>query len=412
MHQCQTSMWKEEPIVKALGVNMATITIRCGANNSIAGASEKMYLLHRTIHRCISRLVPIHAEHVNCFGRTFLPVNLRTEQLYLMTKGRLNNRLNRKDTLRMDLPRHSHMLMRRNGCQKPRRKEEEDEWRNFDFVDPDIGYEDPLDQRIGFAEHPPVRRPSDYRASRRPVQFDAEPFDEDEYADEEEYEDERAARRHKAKKRKLTRRRLLWGLGLGAVAAGGVAAYELAPKLPQALEGVGTNIEKQLQDAYSKGIAAGEEAVRKEFLNALDDMEGISLQAAIGSARLTRLAYDAFVSPLVTLAATITGDFLSIILNALITGRGWLSRIGQDNDTLAAIQTVLETWKQKVTELPMELQSITDADLDGAQSYLRALQRKIQQEQAKLNSAATPTTTSSAAHPSTPTTKPSGTRGH
>jgi hypothetical protein len=287
--------------------------------------------------------------------------------------------------------------------------EEEDEWRNFDFADPEIGYEDPLDQRFGFAEHPPVRRPVDYRASRRQARPIPEPFDEDEYAEEEEYEDERASKRHNAKKRKVSRRRLLWGLGLGAVAAGGVAAYELAPRIPQALEGVGTNIEKQLQDAYSKGIAAGEEAVRKEFLNALDDMEGISLQAAIGSARLTRLAYDAFVSPLVTLAATITGDFLSIILNALITGRGWLSRIGQDNDTLAAIQTVLETWKQKVTELPMELQSITDADLDGAQSYLRALQRKIQVEQAKLNSAATPATTPATAQTPTPKAKPSAT---
>jgi hypothetical protein len=292
--------------------------------------------------------------------------------------------------------------------------EEEDGWRDFDFVDPDIGYEDPLDQRVGFAEHPPVGRPPEYRASRRPqpVQPEYEAFDEDEYADEEEYEDKRASKRRKAKKRKVTRRRLLWGLGLGAVAVGGVAAYELAPKIPSALEGVGTNIEKELQAAYSKGIAAGEEAVRKEFLNALDDMEGVSLQAAIASARLTRLAYDAFVSPLVTLAATITGDFLSIILNALIAGRGWLSRIGQDNDTLAAIQSVLEAWKQKVTELPMELQSITDADLDGAQSYLRALQRKIQVEQAKLNSSATPTTTATATPTATSTAKPSSTPGH
>jgi hypothetical protein len=291
---------------------------------------------------------------------------------------------------------------------------EEDQWRDFDFEDPDIGYEDPLDQRVGFAEYPPLRRSADYRESKRSVQPEPEIFDEDEYEDEEADEDERLSKRRKAKKRKVTRRRLVWGLGLGVVAAGGVTAYELAPKIPKALEGVGTNIEKDLQDAYNRGIAAGEEAVRKEFLNALDDMEGVSLQAAIASARLTRLAYDAFVSPLVTLAATITGDFLSIILNALITARGWLARIGQDNTTLAAIQTVLQTWKQKVTELPMELQSITDADLDGAQSYLRALQRKIQEEQAKLNSpsTSTPTTTSTISHSSTPAAKPSSTPGH
>jgi hypothetical protein len=59
--------------------------------------------------------------------------------------------------------------------------------------------------------------------------------------------------------------------------------------------------------------------------------------------------------------------------------------------------------------MPKQIQSITDADLDGAQSYLHALQIKIQQEQAKINAAqstATPTTTT----PTTP--KPTATKTH
>ena len=275
--------------------------------------------------------------------------------------------------------------------------EEADEWNDFDPVDPDIGYEDPFDQREVNAQNPPLRSPAPRRRiiTRRlpeprydyPEEYDE--YEEDEYVDEPE---ERPARprprsrprpRRKSKKGGLTRRKLL--VGAGVVAVGGLAAYELGPKIPQALHDAGTNIEHQIEDAYNKGLAAGAEAVRKEFIATLTNMEGISLTGASNAARLTRLAYDAFVSPVVNLAATVTGDFLNITLRTLIQGRGWLARINQDNDTLAALQTVLETWSKRVKEVPKEWQTIADSDLDAAQAYLRALQRKIQEEQAKVN---------------------------
>jgi len=284
--------------------------------------------------------------------------------------------------------------------------EEEGEWDEFDFVDPDVGYEDPLERRLAYPQAPSQkspaprvsttarRMPEDYqrgsRRSRRPE------YDDDEYGDEE----EEVPVRRRAKKRGLTRRKLL--LGLGAVAVGGVAAYELGPKIPGAINNVGTNIEHEIQDAYNRGLAAGAEAVRKEFITALDSLEGVSLQAAMAAAKLTRVAYDAFVSPLVTLAATVTGDFLNVTLQALGIARGFLAKFNQDNETLAALQTVLQNWVKQAHELPKQLQSITDADLDGAQAYLRALQRKIQDEQAKLNSQSTPTPAPK------PTTKPKG----
>ena len=164
-----------------------------------------------------------------------------------------------------------------------------------------------------------------------------------------------------------------------------MAAIELGPKLPQALQNASSNIEHQLQEEFNKGVAAGAEQVRKEFLTALDSVEGVSLDAAMEAAKLTRTAYDVFVSPLVTLAATVTGDFLSITLRAVQTARSWLGRIYQDNATLNALQTVLETWVKQVNSMPKQLQTITDTDLDGAQAYLRGLQHTLQQEQAKLN---------------------------
>ncbi len=76
---------------------------------------------------------------------------------------------------------------------------------------------------------------------------------------------------------------------------------------------------------------------------------------------------------------------------ALKNSRGFLAKFNQDNDTLAALQTVLETWIKQVHEVPKEIQSITASDLDGAQSYLRGLQHKLDEEKAKLNGQPTPT---------------------
>ncbi len=286
-----------------------------------------------------------------------------------------------------------------------------DEWNEFDFVDPDIGYEDPLDRRLGHAQAPAIKSlaPRSPASTRRlPERRREDPAEYDEYEDDEYIEDdERPARRtrRKSQKRGLTRRKMLVGLGVAAV--GGVAAYELGPKIPQALHDAGTNIEHQIEDAYNKGLAAGAEAVRKEFVTTLSNLEGVSLAGAINAAKVTRYAYDAFVSPLITLAATVTGDFLNVTLRALIQGRGWLARINQDNDTLAALQTVLEHWVKQVNEVPKEWQTIADTDLDAAQSYLRALQRKIHDEQAKLNTEATATARTPTAAP-----KATGTPNH
>ena len=201
----------------------------------------------------------------------------------------------------------------------------------LDYIDPDLGYdydyidedEDPLAYRLPYSEVARGKRRSE------PLEYDEE-------------EQEEVVKPSKKKKKGVSRRKMLL---IGAAAAGtAVAGYELLPKVPHALEQAGTNIEHQIQEAFNNGMAAGEEAVRKEFINALDTMEGVSLDAAIGAARLTRVAYDVFVSPLVTLAATVADDFLSITLAALIKARSWLQQINADNATLAALQSVLQSW--------------------------------------------------------------------
>ncbi|MGH2479175.1 MAG: hypothetical protein ACRDHW_05935 [Ktedonobacteraceae bacterium] len=233
-----------------------------------------------------------------------------------------------------------------------------------DYMDTDTA--DPLAERV---HDLPPRRP----ASAPPTRVLSE-----------EEEDELLAAELQERKRRDSRRKLV--LSALLIGGAGVAAYEILPRLPQAIGAGASNLEHQVQQAFQNGVNAGSEAARKDLLNGLDDLEGFSLDAAIEAAKLTRVAYDVFVSPLVTLAATVADDFLVATLDALINWRKWLAQINEDSPTLAALQAVLQSWVNQVHEMPKTVQTITVTDLDGAQAYLRALQRKIQTEQAKLNS--------------------------
>ena len=254
-------------------------------------------------------------------------------------------------------------------------------------------YEDGNDDNFiddDFADEVPVRSPQRPSARSRRAKPTRELPPEREYPAEDEgyeyeYEEEHPSVRPGRKKKKLTRRGLLLGAGVAAVAGVGVAAYEVAPKVPGAVGSATTNVEHQIQEAFNKGLEQGAEQARKEFVTALDNLEGFTLEGAITAARLTRVAYDVFVSPVVKNGSALTGDFLNGMLKAFKTAREWLAGVYQDNASLIAIQKVLESWVSQVSTMPKQLDAITQTDLDGAQAYLRALQRKVEDEKSKLN---------------------------
>jgi hypothetical protein len=295
----------------------------------------------------------------------------------------------------------------------------EEEWRELEAgmeIDPDYEDEHPRlkysEEDLIYPEGVPVRPgavppdaaypPMPSRSTRR---LPPEELYEDEYGDyEEEYDDEYEEEEERSRPRRrrkggLTRRGLLMGIGAAAVVGTGVAAYEYAPKIPQALGETGANIEKQLQDAFNKGVAQGAEAARKELITALDNLEGFTLEGAVTAARLTRVAYDVFVSPVIQFGANIATDFLTAMLKSFKTARMLLAGVYQDNATLQAIQKVLESWVDQVTTMPKQLNTITQADLDGAQAYLRALQRKIEDEKKQLQNNGTPVAGTPTAQP-------------
>ncbi len=191
------------------------------------------------------------------------------------------------------------------------------------------------------------------------------------------------------KKRKTSRRKLLVGMGAVLVAGGGIAAVS---KLASQEGSQTDHTAHAIQEAFNRGVTQGADSARRELVSTLDSLEGFTLQGAIDAAKLTRVAYDVFVSPVVQFGSQLTTDFLNAMLKALKTGRGWLAGIYQDNTTLAAIQHVLESWADQVSKLPKQLDAITQTDLDGAQGYLSALQRKVADEKSKLdNPSPTPT---------------------
>jgi hypothetical protein len=259
-----------------------------------------------------------------------------------------------------------------------------------EYLDPDLGIdedEDPLEERVRRASAPRLRAPSTHLGDKL----------QPEVSDDELLEAELEEKRRKSTRRKL----LLTALGIGGTA---VAAYEIIPRIPGAVGQGASDLGSQLQQAFNNGVTQGGNAARKDLLNALDDLEGFSLESAIEAAKLTRVAYDVFVSPLVTLSSEVVGDFLTVTLDALIKGRQWLAQINEDNATLAALQNVLTSWVQTANEMPKQIQTITDTDLDGAQAYLRALQQEIQTQQAQLNAQTTATPTGKTT--TTPTATP------
>jgi len=306
---------------------------------------------------------------------------------------------------RRDLPPTSALYL-------PEDDEYGDDWRDMVDVDPDLGVDETLNERLRYdndddyqddGEEPgralALRQRLQPKLTRRLEPEESEhayPEEDENYDYEYEFAEGQAAARpvkgKAKKKKKLSRRGLLMGAGAAVVAGAGIAAYEYAPKIPQSVGDVSSNVEHQVQDAFNKGVAQGMDQARKEFITSLDNLEGFTLEGAITAARLTRVAYDVFVSPIIKFGATITGDVLKGMLSAFKTARGLLAGIYQDNATLIAIQKVMESWVAQSNTLPKQLDAITQADLSGAQSYLRALQRKIDDEKAKVNQpAATPT---------------------
>ena len=173
-------------------------------------------------------------------------------------------------------------------------------------------------------------------------------------------------------RRKLRRRALLAGTGVVATAAVCAGAVEFGPGL---LQKAGEYTKAELAQAFQEGIQEGRQAV----LNELKQLEGISIEAAIDVAGVTQFTFDKLIIPLSQLTVTITGDALEVLANAVQSARTNLARINVTIGLLDNIQQLLTQWRNNLPD-PTVLNayaSYTDAQIQGAETYLRALQKRI-----------------------------------
>jgi hypothetical protein len=182
---------------------------------------------------------------------------------------------------------------------------------------------------------------------------------------------------------KVARRVLLTAGGL-ALCAGGVAAT------PFLLDQAKKYTEDQLANAFDAGVANA----RQALLNDLAQLEGVSLDAAIEVATLTKLLVTYIVLPVARLVAAIGSGGLNLLIQAVSAAKNALGLIpgsGQYQQVLQHLIDMLQSWRTGVALLPNALSTYANADITSAESYLMALKKMIAEEQ---NATPTPTATS------------------
>ena len=69
-----------------------------------------------------------------------------------------------------------------------------------------------------------------------------------------------------------------------------------------------------------------------------------------------------------------------MLYNALQSAKDNLAKINVHIGPLDGIEQMVGQWRDSVTQLPTTLEKYANADIDSAESYLKALQKKITQE--------------------------------
>jgi len=155
--------------------------------------------------------------------------------------------------------------------------------------------------------------------------------------------------------KRTSRRRALLGLGaLGVVGAGALAAPVAIPAL-----------EHEMQLAMDRFLA-----------QQLGNLEGVSIDAALQAAEITRAAVELLVLPLARVLATLDADALQGMINTLGTAHTLIADIHGNTTEIDALRRTLIIWQTNVRKLPISLEAYSNADINSGETYLKALKQK------------------------------------
>lgn len=114
---------------------------------------------------------------------------------------------------------------------------------------------------------------------------------------------------------------------------------------------------------------------RTALLNEVGSLEGVSLDAAIRAAELTRTAVKIIVLPLARFVSAVGTGGLSVLLKVLELAHNAMALLHLNTFVLDAFRDVVTRWQNSISSLPIALDAYTTADIDSGERYLRALKR-------------------------------------
>lgn len=118
---------------------------------------------------------------------------------------------------------------------------------------------------------------------------------------------------------------------------------------------------------------------RAALMNELGSLEGVSLDAAIRAAEITRAAVKILVLPLARFVAAVGSGALGLLLAALNLAHNAMALVHLNTAVIDAFHAVVISWRAGVAALPITLDTYATADIDSGEKYLRALKRMAEQ---------------------------------
>lgn len=125
---------------------------------------------------------------------------------------------------------------------------------------------------------------------------------------------------------------------------------------------------------------------RAQVLKELDNLEGVSLDAAIQAAEITRAVVQVIVLPLARLVSALGGGALDLLLAAVTTARNAAATLHLPTAMLDDLVALFSSWRDGASSLPIALDHYATADINSAEAYLRALKKAAAQAAASQSS--------------------------